>query len=368
MNGRLKLSSSLPWLLALALVGCSAPAPTTTAETSHPNDAPVALSKRDRLLTWIQSLSSRTTNRVLIGQEISSWSADTYDEFVVGLERKTGERPAIVGFSLLEPGDYDARGIDCLIDHHQRGGLVTVSTHWTHPWNDYSSNGKYYAKDANAPKPNLRELLWNAPDSAPKRKYWSQVQDLVSVLRRLKDAGAVVLFRPFHEMNGPWFWWGHDVNTDKTALVELWQDLHKYLTVEKSFDNLLWVYSPATSWNAAIKHYYPGLDYVDIAGFDLYADDLRPYQPGHRPDADDWTETQKLGHPGGLAEFGPGGDQFPNGAHTLIDRLNDTYKTAVFAHSWTSWADGQRRALVEQPDIDWALDQPPILTLKEVAW
>ncbi|WP_394830564.1 glycoside hydrolase family 26 protein [Pendulispora rubella] len=351
------------WLLALALSACSARAP--APDPSQENVARVGTTPRERLLTWIRSLSSRTENRVLIGQEISSWSADTYDEFVVGLERKTGERPAIVGFSLLEPGDYDARGIDCLIDHHQRGGLVTVSTHWTHPWNDYPESGKYYVKDANARKPNLRALLNNAPDSAPKSKYWAQVHDLEAVLQRLKDAGAVVLFRPFHEMNGTWFWWGHDVNTEKTALVELWQDLHTYLA---RFDNLLWVYSPATSWNAAIRHYYPGVDYVDIAGFDLYADDLVPYQPGHRPDDDDWAETRKLAHPGGLAEFGPGGDRFPNGAHTLIDRLNDTYKTAVFAHSWTSWAEGQQRALVEQPDIDWALDQPPILTLREVAW
>ncbi|ADD43193.1 glycoside hydrolase family 26 [Stackebrandtia nassauensis DSM 44728] len=305
-------------------------------------------------------------NRVLIGQEISSWSADTYDTFVHGLERKTGKRPAVVGLSLLEPGDYDTGGVDCLIDHHQRGGLVTVSTHWTHPWGDHPDTDKYRVIDDHAPKPDLRELLSGAPDSAPKRKYWEQVDDLTRVLTRLDKEGALVLLRPFHEMNGLWFWWGHDETTDHTALIDLWRDLHAHLSAKLS--NLLWVYSPAASWNAGIAKYYPGADYVDLAGIDVYADDLRPYDPQHRPEDDDWTELSRLGHPAGLAEFGPAADSFPDGAATLTTRLADTYTKAVFAHAWTSWAEGQQRALVEQPDIDKALDDPAILTLDEVDW
>lgn len=340
------------------------------AATSIASGAPARaeVPDKDLLLSWITSLQSRTSNRVLIGQEISSWDgAGTYDRFVHGLERKTGERPAVVGFSLLEPGDYDPSGIDALLDHHRRGGLVTVSTHWSHPWGLHPPGGdKYRVRDDLAPKPDLRQLLSGAPDGAAKRKYWSQVDDLVRVLTRLDQAGAVVLLRPFHEMNGIWFWWGHDVTRTSTALVELWRDLHAYLTAR--FGNLLWVYSPATSWNSSIRHYYPGPGYVDLAGVDTYSDDLRPYQPGHRPDADDWTEIRRLGHPSGLPEYGPGGDRFPDGARTLITRLNDTYTTAVLAHSWTSWAEGQQRALVEQEHIDWALDQPPIITLDEVTW
>ncbi|GAA1704801.1 mannan endo-1,4-beta-mannosidase [Kribbella yunnanensis] len=319
---------------------------------------------RDRLLNWLRSLQTRSTDRLLIGQEISAWSAATYGEFVDGLERKTGKRPAMVGVSLLERGDYDTRTIDKLLDHKGRGGLVTISTHWTHPWGDYPSEGKYYVRNSEAPKPDLRQLLSTAPDSSPKRAYWAQVADLVAVLNRFSD--TVVLLRPFHEMNGPWFWWGHDVTVPRTALVELWRDLHQYLSAR--FTNLLWLYSPATSWNAAIRHYYPGAAYVDLAGFDLYDDELRPYQPGHRPDADDWTETRNLTHPAGLAEFGPSGDAYPRGAQTLIDRSLDTYTTAIFAHSWYSWTDTQSRALVQQPDITAALNQPQILTLEGVTW
>lgn len=325
-----------------------------------------AATPKERLLTWITSLQSRSVDRMIVGQEISAWDASSYDRWVNGLERKTGKRPALVGLSLLEPGDYDARGVDMLLDHHRRGGLVTVSTHWTHPWGDFPDSGKYYVRDSEAAKPDLRQLLSTAPDSPQKRRYWAQVEDLVQVLTRLSQAGAVVLLRPFHEMNGPWFWWGHDTTTTSTALVPLWRDLHGYLSAR--FSNLLWWYSPATSWNASIRHYYPGAAYVDLAGFDLYDDNLRPYDPAHRPDADDWTELKLLGHPGGLAEFGPGGDSFPNGARTLVDRAADTYTTGVFAHSWYSWADGQARGLVEQPDIDWALDQPAMLTLESVAY
>lgn len=349
---------------ALAAVGVAVGV--GNADTTPKGD-PAAAKSRDGLLDWIRSLENRQDNRVLIGQEISSWSADSYDQFVNGLERETGKRPAVVGLSLLEPGDYDAGGVDCLIDHHERGGLVTVSTHWTHPWGDHPPNGdKYRVVDDNAAKPDLRELLSSAPDSGPKRKYWEQVDDLVGVLTRLDEAGAVVLLRPFHEMNGLWFWWGHDAESERTALVDLWKDLHAHVTAKLS--NILWVYSPAGSWNAAIAHHYPGPDFVDLAGIDVYSDDLRPYDPEHRPDPDDWTELRKLGHPGGLAEFGPGGDKFPDGAATWVNRLGDTYTTAVFAHSWTSWSTGQERALVEQAGIDAALDQPMVITLDEVDW
>lgn len=168
----------------------------------------------------------------------------------------------------------------------------------------------------------------------------------MAVLTRLDQAGAVVGAR--------------------TALVDLWRDLHAYLLAR--FGNLLWWYSAATSWNAEIRHYYPGASYVDLAGFDLYDDELVPYDPAHRPDADDWTETKALGHPAGLSELGPAGATYPRGARALVDRANDTYTTAVLAHSWYSWEPGQRRALVELPDIDWALDQPAIATLESVAF
>jgi mannan endo-1,4-beta-mannosidase len=329
--------------------------------------AGAAPTNRERLLTWITSLQGRQEGRVLIGQEISAWDSGTYDRFVTQLFRNTGKRPAVVGLSLLEPGDYDRRGVDRLVDHHHLGGLVTVSTHWSHPWRAHPTNGdKYRVKKDTDPKPDLRQLLSTAADSPQKRLYWQQVADLATVLRRLHTEGAVVLLRPFHEMNGPWFWWGHDLTKQSTALVQLWQDLHRHLTAQ--FDNLIWFYSPATSWNAAIYHYYPERQYVDLSGVDIYSDDLIPYDPGHRPDADDWTELKKLGHPGGLAEYGPGGDKFPNGAQTLITRLTDTYTTAVIAHCWTSWAPGQQRALVEQVGIGAALNHPVILTQDEVRY
>lgn len=337
---------------------------TEASTVSDGGDGDTSLPKRERLLAWLKSLAGRTENRVLIGQEVSSWDAKTYETFVGGLEKKTGKRPAIVGFGLLGPGLYDTKGIDALIDHHERGGLVTLNAHWSHPWKDYPPGGdQYRVKNENAPKPDLRELLSTAPDSPQKTFYWSEVEDLVQALTKLRDAGAIVLLRPFHEMNGPWFWWGHDMTKSKTAIVDLWRDLHTYLTAR--FDNLLWVYAPATSWNASIKLYDPGPEYVDLAGLDLYDDALKPRKPEKADD--DWTEITKLGYPGGLTEFGPASKSFPNGLHALVDRLNDTYKTAIFAHAWTSWSD-YHVALVDQPDVDWALDQPAILTLDEVQW
>jgi mannan endo-1,4-beta-mannosidase len=86
-------------------------------------------------------------------------------------------------------------------------------------------------------------------------------------------AGKIpIIFRPFHEHTGGWFWWGAEHCTSE-QYVTLWQFTVKYLRDEKGLNNLLYAYSPDVfGTREKYLEYYPGDEYVDILGFDDYHD------------------------------------------------------------------------------------------------
>ncbi len=88
--------------------------------------------------------------------------------------------------------------------------------------------------------------------------------NLATYLKLLQDADIPVLWRPLHEAAGGWFWWG----TDAEAFKALWKYMFNYLKAE-GINNLIWVWTSQTGDDS----WYPGDEYVDIIGRDLYGDD-----------------------------------------------------------------------------------------------
>lgn len=101
--------------------------------------------------------------------------------------------------------------------------------------------------------------------------------DYTAYLDMIADyAGQVegaVLFRPFHENTGSWFWWGAEHCT-ADEYKALWQYTVTYLRDTKGVHNLIYVYSPGTEAAdaAAFAARYPGDEWVDVIGFDTYVD------------------------------------------------------------------------------------------------
>lgn len=81
----------------------------------------------------------------------------------------------------------------------------------------------------------------------------------------LQDADAPVLFRPFHEAEGAWFWWGAE---GPEACKKLYRLLYDKLTNEYGLNNIIWVWTSSTYETSAA--WYPGDDVVDIVGYDKY--------------------------------------------------------------------------------------------------
>ena len=119
-----------------------------------------------------------------------------------------------------------------------------------------------------------------ATNQFARSNYLAWRDNVASNLTTLRDAGVVVLFRPFSEMNGVWFWHG---NKPRSQWISLWRDLHDYFTFTRGLTNLLWVYESASpvhlitgsssSSGTMVDYYYPGDDLVDIAGHNFYDDD-----------------------------------------------------------------------------------------------
>jgi mannan endo-1,4-beta-mannosidase len=130
-----------------------------------------------------------------------------------------------------------------------------------------------------------------------------------AVLQQFKDAGVPVLFRPLHEQNGDFFWWGHNnatgaaLRSRQAAWVAMWRDMVTELTVRKGLDNLLFVYGTNQAdydQVAPPMTYYPGGNFADVVSIDVYNEQLN--LAGGARGLQHYAALVGTGKPFGLAE------------------------------------------------------------------
>lgn len=148
--------------------------------------------------------------------------------------------------------------------HHQRGGINAIS--W-HPLNPNSG------KDAWQPLDGVDVVTLAVTDgTAENDTLDAWLSRAASYLATLKDADGQplpLIFRPWHEMSGGWFWWGGP-NTTTESYLKLWQMTREAFDAA-GLDNILWAYSPdVVSSKEEYLTWYPGDGYVDILGADVY--------------------------------------------------------------------------------------------------
>ena len=99
-----------------------------------------------------------------------------------------------------------------------------------------------------------------------------KVADFANTLRNSKGEAIPFIFRPWHEHNGSWFWWGKG-NCTTQEYITLWKYTVDYLKNTKNVHNMLYAFSPdgqQFSTKADYLAIYPGDSYVDIFGLDFY--------------------------------------------------------------------------------------------------
>jgi hypothetical protein len=184
-----------------------------------------------------------------------------------------GDYPAVMGFDLggIEMGDE--KNLDSvpfnrireeLVAHDQRGGIVTIS--W-HPRNPVTGGNAWDVNDTTV----VRQILNNDSVKAKFAVWMTRVGDFLKTLKRADGTPVPIIFRPWHENNGSWFWWGQKLCSDEEFLG-LWNTLQDYLTGE-GLDNLLWSYSPNLDGGWTEERFlkrYPGNERVALIGEDAY--------------------------------------------------------------------------------------------------
>ena len=178
-------------------------------------------------LAYLQSLPFHTSHRVLSGQFIGYQGQEDYITFD-RVYRVTKQYPAILSVDYADFGNglFEFHPTNAyLINHWRSGGLVEVAVHFNNPVDL---------------KWNLREINWSDlvhPGRELNTNLNIELDRIIIGLRELQSAGLVVLFRPFMEVNGDWFWW---CEGSREEFVALWKYTHDYLTAQ-GIHNLLWV-------------------------------------------------------------------------------------------------------------------------------
>jgi mannan endo-1,4-beta-mannosidase len=182
-----------------------------------------------------------------------------------------GSHPAVAGWDLgrIEfdrPENLDGVPFALIkkriIEHHQRGGVNTVSWHLNNPIDPSKTAWDKVEKT-------ISRILNDPAALANYKKWLDKVASFFLDLKTPEGQLVPIIFRPFHEHTGSWFWWGADHCTPG-EYTSFWKMTVQYLR-DKNVHHLLIAYSTDQFMSKA--HYlerYPGNDFVDLVGFDIY--------------------------------------------------------------------------------------------------
>lgn len=236
-----------------------------------------ATDKTKSLFTYLQGVRG---NAVLFGHQHATTEGvtiTTQDGTQSDVKKAVGDYPAVYGWDTLSLEGKEKPGVwggaeqanrDALVNvmkqAYERGAVLNLSSHMP----NFVTGGSFYDTTGNV----VSHIL----PGGDKHEEFNQFLDLIAdFAHHLKDdegKAIPVVFRPFHENNGSWFWWGAAFTTP-AQYKELYRYTVEYLRDKKDVRNFLYAFSPGSPFNNDESKYlltYPGDNYVDILGFDTY--------------------------------------------------------------------------------------------------
>jgi len=202
----------------------------------------------------------------------------------------TGKNPAVLGLDLIDytpsraANGAQSKTVEYAVEFHEMGGIVTLCWHWNAP-EEYLTGIWWRGFYTDATNIDLKKIM----DGDDEEGYALLLRDIDAIAEQLKilqDNDVPILWRPLHEASGGWFWWGAK---GPEANIALWKLLYERLTVHHELNNLIWV------WNGQSADWYPGDEYVDIVGEDIYAGEhVYSSQIGKFTEAIGYTNGRKM--------------------------------------------------------------------------
>jgi mannan endo-1,4-beta-mannosidase len=257
---------------------------------------PNASIEAKNLLNYLADLRGKG---ILLGQHTQTMA----QEELAFIFNRTGKYPALCGFELLaySPNiNYKESSPECLTEVEenkntlekawewaQKKGIITFTWHWYSPL--YGNDKAFYQKFTTF---DARLAL---KEGSPERKaFISDMDAMADLLKPFCEKRVPVLWRPFHESNGEWFWWG---NKGPETARDLWLDMFERYTKVHKLDNLIWV------WNSPVPEGYVGDKFCDVISRDMYLEKLTysDYKEGY----DELVKITSADKIAALGETGP---------------------------------------------------------------
>jgi mannan endo-1,4-beta-mannosidase len=247
---------------------------TSAAPKPHPAD--LKATKETKAL--FRNLMKLSENHTLFGHQHATeyghgWSGDPDRSDVKSV---CGSHPAVIGVDFSgfsgRPENAVRKAKDDLrksvVDTYNRGGVTTVAWHFNNP----VSKGGFYWRDSVS----LPAVKYIIPGGEAHGKYKEILRGIGEWAHTIKgkDGKPVpLIFRPFHEFDGDWFWWGRSHCT-RDEFVALWRFTVSYLRDSLGVHNFLYAFSPDNRFisQEQFLERYPGDEWVDMVGMDDYGD------------------------------------------------------------------------------------------------
>jgi len=200
------------------------------------------------------------------------------------VKESTGKYPALFGYEIghLEVGaEYSLDSVyfkdikRCVREAWKMGGINIISWHGNNPATYYlPDEEKNYASAGTSWDTKGDAVQSILPGGENHERFLGWLDILADYFLDFKDDSGTlipIIFRPYHEHTGSWFWWGEKLCTPE-EYIQLWRMTVEYFRDVRNVHNLLYAYS--SSWMKDEAHYlerYPGDEYVDMIGYDSYA-------------------------------------------------------------------------------------------------
>ena len=294
------------FLAALGLLFLGVASPRTAENVVRPV-TPEASAGAVELLRFFHRISGK---QILSGQHNFPAHADRH---TIASAKAWGKVPAVFGkdWGFASEGSQDSayvrdQIVDELVQQYRNGAMVTMCWHEVPPTADEPVTFRRRRGETLGAVTNLNTVQGQlseaqymdllTPGTALHQRWCAQVDALVPHFKKLEQARVPLLWRPFHELNGTWFWWGGRRGEFGTAA--LYKLMFDRLVKHHQIKNLLWIWSVDRPEGTSLKfeECWPGSEYVDILSLDCY----REFKPSY------YDDLLKLanGKPIALAEVG----------------------------------------------------------------
>ena len=286
-----KIRLLFPILLLFLIISCNSsetvvvtPTPTVSIDVVTPQNVKnymVDKNASTETVALFYNLRNLGKTKIIIGQQ------DAFNSFYQNsgssdIKKTTGNDPSILGSDFMFITDKDNPNNNWYVqqenkiiqdtkDAYAKGMINTFCWHLREPYNEKS----FYSADMTSEQRTdaFKSLL---PGGKFNDWYKKKLEKVASVVSNLKDTNGKqipIIFRPFHEFDGNWFWWGANYCTAE-EYISVYRFTVNYLRDTKNVHNILFAFSPDNSYTTPSSYLsrYPGDDYVDILGMDNYGD------------------------------------------------------------------------------------------------